>query len=73
MKLAFTIDGSLCATNDAADAYENDENFVVVDHDSDYDLWRYSYDHENSTVVVAYGTSTDEEALAQLEADNSVE
>jgi len=69
MRLAFNIEGKLTATGDAADAYTTDDEFVVVDHDSDFQLWRYTYDRENGAVVVQYPLLSDEDALAQLETD----
>lgn len=73
MKLAFNEDGKLVCTGDAALDYEVD-GFTVTDSvDGVNEIWRYSYDVENSTVVVAYAGMTDAEALAQLETDAAAE
>lgn len=74
MKLAFNEEGKLVCTGDAALDYEIDDSFTVTDSvDGVNEMWRYSYDVENSAIVVAYADMTDAEALAQLEIDAAAE
>ena len=75
MKMVFSIYGNLIGTGDAnASDYAKDENAVVLDSvDGVNELWRYSYDADTSSLVIKYEGMTDEEALAQLEADAAAE
>ena len=75
MKMVFSIYGNLIGRGDtAASDYASDENAVVVDSvDGVDEIWRYSYDADTSSLVIKYEGMTDEEALAQLEADAAAE
>lgn len=75
MKLIFGSAGNLIATgDDNAASYEGITGFRIADSvDGVSELWRYSYDIEGDALVVAYPGMTDEDAMAQLEADAAAE
>jgi hypothetical protein len=75
MKLVFNEDGVLLGTgDDCYNQYQSDPTKRFADSLSGKnELWRYTYDIENDALVCAYPTLSDEDALAQLLADQTAE
>lgn len=51
------------------ESYTVNADFIEVEVDEDIATWRISYDVENEAVVVKYDGMSNDEAIAQFEAD----